>query len=563
MRLSSGDQNCRYLVCAGGDHRNTEFGKRLAALGIVLPGQMTLRDCTRLGWIEPVLRIRIPDRFLLAWSDFPGLQFQGDFLSEDTWVNQLWLRSVSSIPTDDWEQDGRWYRHYLDCPDHDLTSQVAKHRIESGRECEPEAILHPRSPTEVYPWLDFFAYWQAFELADIVEAAVLIPALYDVPNAKECLDSLKQSLPRRQEFANCKVRVRREQWASRRKTFDWLSRFRTLMGGTVGIKGPPQSIVVDAVRQMASDLGLDGNTIKNEVRDVLLVLHAQWTNRARNEPGCFALVRALRQDIEYAVEFWQIVGGQALDFNDAFWGYPANGWQGRWTTLPDALPREDLRAKQRFPHEASRYLSAYNLLAPQRRCLDETAIEQLVNGWWSHCTPLRRFCLAFSRMHDHYRGTAEELASLQERTPIEFLLLAALHAEKLLGEVLTGAPTGFAGRVCEAAKNVAQKLSVSERPLFGTCLNGALNNTKLHNLPETMKMPFVTDADIEHADPIGKRLVVSFANYAVLRNYAAHHDCLDGKLIYSDLALPAIEALLVVTLESLTIRPPPCEGPVS
>lgn len=36
-----------------------------------------------------------------------------------------------------------------------------------------------------------------------------------------------------------------------------------------------------------------------------------------------------------------------------------------------------------------------------------------------------------------------------------------------------------------------------------------------------------------------------------MRDYSAHHDCLDEQLVYSKMGLPGLEGLLVVTLRSL------------
>ena len=132
--------------------------------------------------------------------------------------------------------------------------------------------------------------------------------------------------------------------------------------------------------------------------------------------------------------------------------------------------------------------------------------------------------------------------------------MATLHVERLFGQMLGASPPkGFTGRVKAVAIEVATKLKVSDFPKFRSELEAALGKTDLYDLPQTMEMPFLADHDIQHPDLLGQRLVRSFANYAILRNYAAHHDCLDRDLIYSPVATVAVEALLVVALESLTI----------
>jgi hypothetical protein len=46
-------------------------------------------------------------------------------------------------------------------------------------------------------------------------------------------------------------------------------------------------------------------------------------------------------------------------------------------------------------------------------------------------------------------------------------------------------------------------------------------------------------------------------NLAILRNYAAHHTCLDFELIHTDWVKDPLESLLVVMLTALEVLPLP------
>jgi hypothetical protein len=61
-------------------------------------GEDQLREFVRLGWIKPVLRVRLPDRFFLNWDNCASLSFHGNFNEEDNWAASLWSYSSRNSP---------------------------------------------------------------------------------------------------------------------------------------------------------------------------------------------------------------------------------------------------------------------------------------------------------------------------------------------------------------------------------------------------------------------------------------------------------------------------------
>lgn len=393
----------------------------------------------------------------------------------------------------------------------------------------------------------------------MLQATVLFSPVRNVTRAGAILRTIKRKLPDLQLSSTIWIERRQAEWLNRRPVFDWLSRFRTLLGAHSAALVQPWSEAYSAARTLATSLGLSSERIRSDIRDVLLTLHADWSFRSRSESGLKTPLRHLQQDIEYALAFWQIVSGEPVDLADQFWGHPADRQFRGWTPLPDALPREDLLAKLHFPEEAEVYLRAFSSVVGQKAKLDEPGIRDRIDRWWSHSVPLRRFCLSFRRLHEHYRQEDDGPASIREHTPVEFLVLCALHTEKLLGQMLgTHAPDGFADRVVAAGKLVARKLQVKDLATLEEQLGrGTKKGANLRHLPRTRLMPFVHDADIEHGEPLARRVIAAFVNYAVMRNYAAHHDCLDDELLHTELAEPALEALLAPALLGLDLKRPP------
>jgi hypothetical protein len=80
---------------------------------------------------------------------------------------------------------------------------------------------------------------------------------------------------------------------------------------------------------------------------------------------------------------------------------------------------------------------------------------------------------------------------------------------------------------------------------------------QLPRLPVERQDPFSPLADLGDGEE-DDFLRRAFLNVAILRNYVAHHDCLDYELVHSGMAMAPIESMLVIVL--LTVAAWPREG---
>ena len=104
---------------------------------------------------------------------------------------------------------------------------------------------------------------------------------------------------------------------------------------------------------------------------------------------------------------------------------------------------------------------------------------------------------------------------------------------------------------------MVKPLGVSDRRAFLQELKDRLLETDLHGL-KSGENPFCETNSISVPDPIAQLTICHLYNFAVMRNYAAHHDCLDSDIVYSDaLAKPAVESLVFVSLTALSIARSP------
>ena len=160
MLIDGFDQHCRYLSAPGGGLQY-HFGTYLRQLNVKIEDEQ-LRTIVRAGWLRPLLRVRLPESFLLSWENYPLLSFKGSFAAEDLWANKLWIRAATMSGL---SAENQWYKHYLDDGNCELTKNILMHTIATGPGAqEPEPIHHPRLNRLVYPWIDFFAYWQVYEM---------------------------------------------------------------------------------------------------------------------------------------------------------------------------------------------------------------------------------------------------------------------------------------------------------------------------------------------------------------------------------------------------------------
>ena len=536
MNIHGLDQHCRYLS-APGSTLLYHFGSFLKMLNISL-GEDQLREFVRLGWIQPVLRLRLPERFFLAWENYPSLSFEGNFLEEDLWATRLWNYSATSPSLLALHGSGRtcnWYTHYLDDPVSELYQQARAHTIPTGPGIEePPVLRHPRGDRIIYPWIDFFAYWQSYELVEILRSIRLAGPLLDGSNVASRLDNIRQQLPELREYSRQSRQSVQRHWQQNRPVFEWVSRFRTLLGAWT-TPGLDWKRVRQAAPRLLEDLRLTPQDLRLGIRDVLLVEWERWRPKISHEDERPKGVRAhLQQDIQRAVDFLAEATGTAVDYDEPFWGIPEDRQRREWAPLPEALPYESHEVRREFPYRASIYLEDINALL-EGKPFEETALKELVLAWWPRSVALRRFCLAFQRLHDQLISEKGDKIGLRAQTPIEFLILCVLHAEKILRDRYLEGRTGTTRSPSVTKLLLVEAEKVLWARGFPDCDAGLSEmedllkaRGQLHDLHLNPRSPFVEAADFTWGGDLEKRLLVSFANLGILRNYAAHHDCLDG-----------------------------------
>ncbi len=563
-KISGGEADCRYLALLAGGFGS--FEQFLRDFGAQLPANVGFVDLVRLGWLTPTLRVEIPARFITSWENYPSFSRRGGTHPDDRWADHVWSCAAAPMV---WRVDpvigeSGWFVHPLDRSDDEYTIEIRKHEIPAGPGyAEPKTVGRPRREhIQVHPWIDYFRYWQAYQLFEILNAAQLLTPILNTPGAKAEFERVCKRFDGIKKFSDKRIDRVKNDYRKREPVFEWLSRFRTLIGASVVLEDAGHELVSDGARRLADDMELTPDDILEGIRGTLLVMWKSWDFHGLRVPP--AMRRHFQQDVARAMEFHNLVADVPIDPWEEYW-HPADRNPREWALLKDVLPYEKHEARARFPHTACFYIERFNRAVEAGQRFDADRVHKLARRWWSVSQEFRRFCLSFNRLHQHYGGSvnADNDIGVIAQTPEDFLVLCVLHVEKFLserrGDADPQAPAfGWTRLLKSTAETVVCSFfsldAAASRAFLKTLEQRLKNETDLHQLPGTLRNPLKRLADIQ--DPLAF-YETSVLNVGILRNYVAHHSCLDFELIHTDWAKDPLESLLVVLLTALEAFPLP------
>jgi hypothetical protein len=540
--ISTAERDWRYIPEHG--WITGSFTEFLKNLGINLP--VPVHEMVQLGWLEPRLRVLLPPEFFTTWTNYPLYHRDGPVPPGLEWA--ITLVFSETMPTRPGQPlPDRWYEHYLDQHDEPEVEAIWEHAIPSDRLQEPTPTLN-RDRGTIRTSYDLFAYWQAYALVDLLPATKLFKAIRNTSKANEQLTNSIQYIERYQRYSNDRIASIKRRWQKLAPVFDWLSRYRTLIGLWMFHEHPMQwETRRTATHELATRLNLTGDQVQNDIRNELLVLWKEWETRTKIP----ARVRGrLRQDIHRAFELLSIVADQPIDFDDPFWN-PRDREPRAWAVPADVLPFENSEARRSLPRTAPIFLDKINALLPPQRQLTTPTIKTLIDHWWDQSPALQRLVLHLHRLH-HSGGSPNEDDPLtfEHVTTIDQLILVTGSAERLFLERYlqrrggSAKAPGFRGLLLETIDRITGSLGI---PPVRQDVDNLLEKTQLHDLTTTPKNPFAA----AHGLPITtlpEQLIAAAFNVATMRNYAAHHDVLDDDLLAKNWGREPLESIHVLAM---------------
>jgi hypothetical protein len=559
LRVSSGDSICRYLAVPASNIHKSQFVDHVEHLGIRLPTTFPLGVVIARGWIRPRYRIPIPSEALLAWTNFPCNPREGaDRCPEEhSWGFGVWGAATSLRPDRRRPIEKLW-QHWLDDPESELGQIARANAIDPGDVyATPPAIRHPRHQQDVRPWVDFFADWQAYHLAELLEHA-RFTAVIGTGQGDHFAEQCRHHADRFEESARSLF----SRWEQRRVVHDWISSYRTILANCVH-RDSFQDDVRSGARSWAQQHGLDADRIRLGVRETLLTLWSRWQDRPPLGSG--QLLMRLQEDIQYAMGLLEDLTDEPVDPFDGFW-FSGDRQRREWAQLIDVLPHEEWLARRDFPARTLYYQKEF----PEKLSLNEGQLALLLGEHWATCPSLRRFCLAWMRLHGELGGRDRNLpavATIKANERIEQFNLVGLHTERLLREVhaQSGKDEPEIKPIVRAAIDRAVRVvDKSYQNKAGKRVSELLDETKLHDRRPADALA-IRAAGVSTGSDAVDSVIAAHLNALIARNYAAHHDYLDDALIYpnSDKTKPhtvatLLSSCLLVVIAAL--HPPPLEG---
>lgn len=556
FRIDPGDVSCRYLAAPESSHRTplTPFATRLKEVGIKLPETLSLRIAAARGWLRPRLRVAIPIAALRSWRNFPEqpMDLDDDCPAEDIWGQKVWRDACQSDGRDT-PIESRWM-HWLDDGQDPRTVNARKHALDPVRDSEPAAFDHPHGGPGVLPWIDFFADWQVYPTAELVRSAV-----FTLPGVTDEVRSVDTHLRERAREFDGNTQQLAKRWEKRGAFLDVVGGYRTILARCCRSASFCRDVRASA-RSFAAQRGIDATEVKRGIRDVLLRIWQSWTDAPPTSDR--RLMLHLQQDIVYAVRLWRDLSGESVDPFDPFW-HSTNREPEDSAMLVDAIPHEEWLARRDFVQQALHYQRYF-----PHPYQGEQQFAGLLAQHWDACPPLRRFCLAWVRLHDQLRSHdvgryADQPIAANER--IEQFNLAGLHTERVLRHVHTKLhkPEPEIKPIVRAAvERSVRSAAKTHLNAAGQRLSEMLEETKLHQQRSAVDLT-IPSAEVGTGSTAADQLVAAHLNALILRNYAAHHDYLDDELIFPsrDEAEPhagatLLSSCLLVVIAALHSLPP-------
>jgi hypothetical protein len=506
-------------------------------MGVQLRDSLTLETMIQRDWIKPRLRVLLPRAAFHAWTNYPvvsPLEAEG-CVDEHAWALNLYVRAVvSGFPG----KSEKWWLCDLDDSTLQLTTIARANSVQTSETSVrlPDPFHHARHNQEIRPWIDYFAYWQAFQIAEYNDAMTGTFSLTSQPP-----DDPQREIERRRDYVNSTHQRLARTWETRYAAFDWLSRMRTALGSSIMPQRTYEEVDT-ALKTIAVEQGLTVDQMKHDVREVLLPMWQDITHTntsvSRNGDG---LAHLLRQELQYGVHFIERISGEQIDPLDEYWS-PSSG-NLHVPSLIRALPHEEDVARLEFAQHVMPYIKDAKAAIPELALLDYATIRRIIDASYRRIPALGRFILAFHRFHEELRGerlTAEETV-IRQAERIEQFVLIVLHAEKVLSHQLRAQQgSKRASDVRSIAKHSCNEV-MSKWQLQGGGFSAVTQprlvqlidqRAQLHDLDEAVGLPLVIPSEVASGKPVADHIIAAFVNFVIARNYAAHHDALDFELVY-------------------------------
>lgn len=548
MRVSQLEMDLPYLAAKGGEIG--QFLTRLKEVGVELPLGVTPRDLVSAGLISPLFRIPVPRRYFAGWTDYPRVDTHHEIEEEDVGIDNLYFAAAGAgtLYAMDDDPKGNWFVHPFDRHSGMSAATISPWRS-APISTDIRSFRHRRR-YRIYPWIDYFCYWQAYQLAEAVTAgSLVVPAT--VMRSRNAARRIGRSWAQYAKWSESNVARVHGEWAKRAELFEWLARYRA-MRSALSFRNrlwPPvrkgrRWRLPHSVEVLTGALSVTEVSLETAIEKVLLPLLTQWR---LDRPESDEKVRGnLQKDLLCALEWLLIISGRKIDYYYDLWAHSRQN-----PPLEEAFPLRLWVGESYFCKHFGAVRGAYYRSLPDGLRFRAESLKPLARRLRNRTRLAVDWMSAYKRLHESLRpDDSPDWAGIKEQETLRHFLLLTLLSEKMLLSLMLSrggrgskAP-GFQKLICVCVKNLERR----DRRLRGTWgfIKANWNYTDLRQMPVD---PFLQIEGLSipgTSEQIG--LAKAVLGFAAARNYFAHHYYHDQKLIGSASGAAAASAVIVATL---------------
>jgi hypothetical protein len=484
-----------------------------------------MRDAVQFGWTRPILRVELPVEYFEDWLEYPSWRRTSTVQTKHAWAD-IAVRGDYSFGVRFPERGPlhpQWWLHPFDTGDPGVL-EMLDHAIPA--DTSPAPFEH-RSGWRIHPYVDFYRYWEVYHLFDAMNAAQLCGPLLNTPAANDAIENMRTYLGQMIQISNAWAERARQTYVAAAGTFEWVSLYRTLQAAALHARDKRPN-KLRACIALLKRTGLSVEDLKDGIRNTLLVLwhDSHLLDHNRLPTGA---ERLLQQDIKRAIGFVETIDKRRIDYRDPRW-YITDHQPMEWAELKTALPFEHWLSQEMFPRMASIYMRRASQLHFMHAVpVTEEQFRSAMLRQWPESYGFRRFLILFKRLHDLLNSERGAILTFREHNVVDYMILGCLVVERMITEWWRGCNPGAAklppfdvmlNSVASVLTRGMRRGSVEAR------LSALANSAKLHYLTSAGRLPLLSNST-----RTGRAYVLStLHNLRVLRNYSAHHDCLDWDL---------------------------------
>lgn len=522
------------MACGDGEGDFVAWLKKLGISDLFLRTYPVSR-LVEWGWLRPQNRIIFPAPFFTD-GGWEAEERRRKVAKQDLALSELWDGQYFC----DGEDDPMWFIH----PFFTLQSKAGQllrlNSAQTGLPAIPAQIELVDGMT-VAPYADYFFPWQAYALIDVIRAADCYRHfVMDTPDVRERVESLV----RLTKTPSCKPHQYLDaeaKWGGHAEMMTWLAHYDALKGAVEQRElqyGQSSDMLKRGAKALATHLGFDAPRLEGLVKDRLLVIAQNWKDQEpSHKKWVVSAYPHLQKEVYLAVHWLCMLTGNTLDYYFDLWRYPTRSSE-KWAELHAVLPFEYYEIRDKFLQLAPIYLKQFNERLPERYRLDEESLRASVDGIRVKSRHFNVFMGAFKKLHDELGGDRKptDVLDFRERQPLDYYLLLAIKAEVCMREELrnhgklnqpNGIPVNEHG--LEAyLKALGRRAGLDDRSI--TFFDHSLKHCKnLRGEPKDAILRVQALKSDDQADQFA--LIQAMVCCELARNYFAHHDYMDAKLL--------------------------------